>query len=139
MAVNISADLGPLRAFTERLEHSVDKMRREVARGLYAAGEEVMTASKEIVPVDTGALKSTGVVLQPVISGDRIDVLLGYGGPARNKTGKDVGYAWYVHENLEGHHFHGNGQAKYLERPLMEKVADIARKIAGGLINWSRL
>ena len=139
MAVNISVDLGPLRAFINKLEHSPADLKQHVARGLYAAGEEVMAASKEIVPVDTGALKSTGVVLKPEISGDQIEVVLGYGGPARNKTGKDVGYAWYVHENLENHHFHGNGQSKYLERPLTEKVNEISLRIGQGLIDWSRL
>jgi hypothetical protein len=73
--------------------------------------ERLMTESKQtFVPVDTGALRSSGHV-EPVRFTGRatIEVSLGYGGPS-------AAYALEVHENLNSHHAYG--QAKYLETPV---------------------
>jgi len=59
----------------------------DIAAGAYTIAEEVMTVSKEVVPVDTGTLKSSGFVKPPEIAPTHVSVTLGYGGPAR-------AYAW---------------------------------------------
>lgn len=47
--------------------------------GLYEAGTIIMAQSQTLVPVDTGTLKRTGQVEQPVLEGDVATVTVGYG------------------------------------------------------------
>ena len=105
-------------------------MARICAAALYGIAEEVMTASKDIVPVDTGALKSTGHVQPPRISGAVVEVTLGYGGVAGN--GSEVDYAWFVHENLAAQHASPT-QAKFLEEPLNARIKDIDKLLAAAI------
>lgn len=126
-----------------------------LAPALYKEGEELRTDSLPLVPVDTGALRGTAFV--SLIEGENeVSVVVGYGGPAgagvavsseskvSTKTGKtivtrkdssgkklasyDVGYAVFVHENLEAHH--EVGQAKYLEQPYNERKPGMQSRIA---------
>ncbi len=62
------------------------------SRALFQEGEKIMRASKPLVPVFHGALRSSGHVQLPrrTASGD-VEVLLGYGGAAAS-------YAVFVHE-----------------------------------------
>jgi hypothetical protein len=110
-----------------------------VARGAYGWYEEVMTQSKKECPVDTGALKSTGHVEKPVISGSVVTIVGGYGGPAGSgthvgihsgrKPPEQVGYAEHVHENLAANH--PSGKAKFLEDPINEAWPKLDGDIAG--------
>ena len=109
------------------LAHWQTGMVKVTASALYGIAEEVMTSSKDIVPVDTGNLKSTGHVQPPKISGPIIEVTLGYGGTAAD--GEEVGYAWYVHENSEAQHA-APTQWKYLETPLNERMNNIDHLLA---------
>ena len=101
-----------------------------VASALYGVAEEIMTASKDIVPVDTGNLKSTGHVQPPVIRGRAVEVTLGYGGTSAK--GGEVGYAWYVHENEDAHH-EPPTKAKFLEEPINEHMRDLDVALARAL------
>ncbi len=86
---------------------------KTAAASLYRSAERTMTRSKEdFVPVDTGALRSTGTVMPPEITQNNITVELGYGGPS-------VDYAVIVHEDPSAHHKPPT-QWKYLETPLKE-------------------
>lgn len=92
-----------------------------VAKGLYRAGNEIMTDSKRnYVPVDTGVLRSTGGVTTPTHQAGRVMVQLYYGGNA-------APYAVKQHETL--HYRHRVGQAKYLERPALARANQIGRHI----------
>ena len=132
-AVTINLDDRELRGALRRL--GLDA-RRAGGGALYREGWRIMKRSKdEFVPVDFGALKSTGDVSLPgeSASGD-VFVTLGYGGPAKTRTkdGKDyVGYAVVVHENLTARH--PVGQAKYLERPLLEAVGGMESRLAADI------
>lgn len=95
------------------------------ARALYQEAERIMTASKEIVPVLTGALRASGVVLLPEVSATNVSVELGYGGPA-------APYAVYVHENVMARHKEGQ-QAKFLERPMLEAAEGMEGRLADAL------
>ena len=100
-----------------------------VARAVYGVAEEVMTRAKELCPVDTGALKSTGNVSQPVVKGTEVNVKLSFGGVSGvSANGKYVGYAVHVHENR--HARHRTGQWKYLETPLLEAMPRVAARVA---------
>jgi hypothetical protein len=96
---------------------------REVAGGLKEEGELTMTESKKECPVDTGALRSSGHVEAPIISGEKISVKLGYGGIATKINPKSglptTSYAIKVHEELGVHH--KVGKAKYLEDPIKRR------------------
>ncbi len=101
------------------------------AAGLYQAGEAMMADSKaNFVPVDTGTLKNSGFVEQPVIDEGLIQVTLGYGGAAED-------YAVVQHERLDYHH--AVGGPKYLERPVLnaaksltDHIAERLRTVTGG-------
>lgn len=85
--------------------------RAELAGALYREGEAIMTEAKSLCPVDTGALRASGQVRPPFNDGEALVVEMGFGNTA-------VNYALYVHEDLTAHH--ENGQAKFLEQPLLE-------------------
>lgn len=94
-------------------------------RSLYESAEEVMADSKEnYVPVDTGNLRSTGVVDLPVTRGHEVEVQLGYGGPAAN-------YAIYVHEMNKA--YRNGKQWKYLQQPLEQRLPKIGEKLKDDL------
>ena len=92
---------------------------------LFQEAERVMTASKEIVPVLTGALRASGHVQLPEVSALDVSVTLGYGGPA-------APYAVYVHENVMARHKEGQ-QAKFLERPMLEAAEGMEGRLADAL------
>lgn len=103
-----------------KIDALVERARAGAAAAAYEEGEIEMTMSKRQVPVDTGTLRSTGHVEQPSWTSDQVTVGLGYGGPAGPGFGGEVGYAVYVHENLETRH--PVGKAKYLEDPMREEI-----------------
>lgn len=96
---------------------------KKIAGALYKEGNRLMTISKKRVPHDLGNLEASGIIYQPVISGNNISVTLGYGGAA-------VDYALIVHENLEADHSHNGRQAKYLSSVLDENASSLAENIA---------
>lgn len=131
MPVELERVLKSLGAITGEIEHALKKT-------MYEEASLVMSASQAQVPVDTGALRSTGVVGFPETRGSEISVVLGYGGPAGannspiNRLGRsgrppsdEVGYAVKVHEDKEAHH--EVGKAKFLEEPFAEAAPRIGR------------
>jgi hypothetical protein len=100
-------------------EKAARKLDKVVRKWAYNEGLEIMAMSQPLVPVDAGALKSTGIVELPVEEDGLVIVRLGYGGVAGAPFNKEVGYAVHVHENLTARHKHG--QAKYLEQPYLQR------------------
>lgn len=106
---------------------------------LYVESEKVMgRAKKEFVPVVTGTLRNSGHVQKPEISGNKIEVVLGFGGPA-------AAYALAVHENPRAGKTHGVspsgkpypknrwsrvGGYKYLETPFLEAAPGLPDAVA---------
>lgn len=88
-------------------------------------GENIMSRSVPLVPVDTGVLRASRTVQGPKIGGTRgiaktVVVTLGYGGAAK-------AYATIQHENLS--YRHTVGQAKFLEVPFNEAMQGIGQRI----------
>lgn len=84
------------------------------------------TECRRITPVDKGNLVGTIHVTGPEREGNRIKTSIVAGGPAAD-------YAVIVHEDLEADHSRSNnpnGQAKYIEQPLMESKPFMAERIA---------
>ena len=122
--------------------------------GLAKAGYFLLSKSQELVPVDTGALKSSAYVKvngqeikdsESGIISRTLGIISGWLSKLRRKPVSDseiasppieleVGYtqhyAIYVHENLEANHPNG-GEAKFLEKPAREyrgQMKDIVLK-----------
>lgn len=106
---------------TQRYRQVTTGAARELGVELYREGEETIAESKPDVPVDTGALRSSGYVALPKQTGSRVEVRCGYGGSA-------AGYALAVHENLEAHH--DVGKAKYLEDVFNRRTRGLPARIA---------
>lgn len=98
------------------------RMQKASGAGLYALGNEMMTDSKEMTPVDLGPLKASGYVSLPVERGKKTLVEIGYGGPAKD-------YAIPQHENLSYHH--EVGEAKFLEKGINKNLGARGRQIVG--------
>ena len=121
MALKIQARLRGSRALQRELKRRGKKAPRDLGRALFQEGEQIMAASKRIVPVDKGPLRASGHVQLPVIRGKRVTVTLGYGGAA-------APYAVFVHEKPARHT--PPTQWKYLEQPLFEAVPGMAGRLA---------
>lgn len=114
-----------------------DEVLKAVAGTLYKEATNIMADSKEnYVPVDTGNLRSSGIVDLPKLTNNRVVVELGYGGPA-------APYALAVHENPWAGNTGGVspsgkryrrwsqvGQWKYLEIPFREALVYLDRLVA---------
>lgn len=108
----------------QELQRFLKKAPRAVGRGLYELGERVMTLSVKLVPVDTGELKESAYVSEPVISSSGVLVEIGYGAE----------HAPEVHEDTSTPR--EDGMAKFLEAPVLQRakgnlwrVAKVAREI----------
>ena len=97
---------------------------RALGAAMKVEGELIMTKSKGVAPVDTGTLRASGRVGRPSIRGSQVEVVLGYGGAARD-------YALIQHEANFNHP--GQGQRKYLEGPAKAAASGFARRIAARL------
>ncbi len=93
----------------------------EFARALYQEGQIELKEIKIRTPVDTGALRASEGITQPIRSGRRIYVEVYAGGPS-------APYAFFVHYDLEA--FHKYGEALFIERPLAESAPYMAERIA---------
>ena len=132
VSFKIDKDSLPVPAFIRR---SINK---HVAQAINEVMSGVFARSQELVPVDTGALKASGVFIPAQ------EIMPTYEKPQAyiNYGNADVDYAVYVHENLDDHHA-APTQAKYLEQPLTEanpKLMDAIKKatIKGTLLGWKR-
>lgn len=92
-----------------------------LASALSVEAEKIMRDSKELVPVDTGALRASGHVKAPEVSAGGVEVEMGYGGAAS-------AYALIQHERLD--YNHPSGQAKYLEEPTLGAAVGLGARLA---------
>ena len=96
-----------LKDFHKRLSSLSEVQRAHMSQAVDRFLLSVLRDSKEKpprVPVDTGALMSSGFTEPSKISGKTIHAAIGYGG-----TG-GIDYAVYVHDNM-------NGRIKHYKRP----------------------
>lgn len=101
-----------------------------LATALFREANAIMTAAKQdYVPVNTGALRASGVVEPPVMGMTRVSVDMGFGGPA-------IPYAVRQHEDLTLRHKVGG--PKYLEIPLKARLAGMPAVIKGHVDNAVR-
>lgn len=121
------------KSVTALLNQFAEHAEADLGAILYQEATGIVTQAQGLVPVDTGALQSSGYVAEPVRDGPRVRVDLGFGGPAakiNRKTGQSTeGYALHVHEDLESFHPSG-GIALYLEIPFRDAKRGMGTRIA---------
>lgn len=112
-----------------------DELRRKMAQAgplaitaggaaLFEIANKLMNKSQTLVPVDTGVLRGSGTVNNPVAQGGGVTVMFGYGGAASD-------YAEIQHENESFQH--DDGQAKYLQEPIDDYAPDFAADLGNAL------
>jgi hypothetical protein len=112
--------------FDRALADNPDRVMVAGGGALYRKAWQIMGRSKEeFVPVDLGILKDSGDVALPEIDGNAMVVEMGYGGAA-------AAYALKQHEDLTLNHPNG-GEAKFLEKPLLEEVPNIVPDVAADM------
>ena len=88
---------------------------KATARAVFATAQAIAHRADDLVPVDTGVLRSSqDVTRTKSFTQKDIRSVISYGGPS-------APYAIVQHENLEYEHPKG-GQAKFLEQPFLEET-----------------
>ena len=120
----IKIEITNLKDFEKKMNAFPGQVVEEAALVLREEAEEVMTRSKELVPVDTGTLRSTGHVPPTRRERNTVEVDMAYGGPA-------AAYAVHVHENIKAWiHWSVPGTGpKFLERPYVESLQKIPDRL----------
>lgn len=118
------------------------RMPTRVMDALEVEANLTMEESQALVPVVTGALKSSRFVAKADMVGKDIGIVFGYGGPAAQ-------YALAVHENPRAGKTGGvgpaprfqrykrwsrGGQWKYLEQPVLSRAAGFCERMRGYIL-----
>lgn len=118
---SVEFTLGGIPQLDRSLQQSIPNTLIAVGGALYREGQAIIADSVPLVPVDEGTLVNSHVVLLPQISGETIEVVLGYGGAAQ-------AYSVVQHEREDYHHT--VGQAHYLSEPFAAHAAGMAERLA---------
>lgn len=116
---DIKLDVSPVALNLEKL--AKEFALEDIAAALRAEAEVVAEASKRLTPVDTGALRASHVVGDPVVDNSSVSVTIGVGGPS-------APYAVIVHEVVEYHH--PVGQSKFLQTAVSNYARIFAARMA---------
>lgn len=102
----------------QKVRHVQQKFPERVADAALAEARIELKEAQRRTPVDTGALRASGAVVQTVEKSTiQTDIVF------------DTPYAIFVHEDLEANHPNG-GQAKFLESVLRESAPYMAERLA---------
>jgi hypothetical protein len=133
-----------LDSLLSKLANYPEFLKQGLASALFVEGQELIGEAKQEVPVRYGHLRDSGFSTIPEEDNNgALVVTAGFGGPAGtgNQEGEtndeDVGYAIYVHENLEAHH--EVGKAKFLEDPFNARKEGIPERLAERSKNYDPL
>ena len=130
----VTLEVTGFREMARALDALAAQIPGEVGNAVRAEAEIEMTEAKQRTPLLTGALQASGHVTGPEQDGRDQVIRMGFGGPAGsgNHGGEsnnvDVGYAVWVHENMEA--LHPRGQAKFLESVLLESAPYLLERVA---------
>lgn len=111
----VSVGMANLDKIREVYLRAPDKFMPYLALTMNELAEDLLDRALPITPMSTGALRSSGTVLEPVVENDRVTTAVGFGGQAS-------AYAFWVHENLDPNTNWtepGTGP-KYLEIPTLQ-------------------
>jgi hypothetical protein len=111
--------------FIAKMELFHARAKEAAAMAVFEEATDIMekpNGARDQAPVDTSALRESGKVLEPVITGSSVSVTIGFGDSA-------IPYAHRQHEELEWRH-PKHGKAKYLEDPINEAMPGFLDRIA---------
>lgn len=120
--LNLAMDFTGLAAAQAGLTALPVTMGQGFKTALRSWAEDVLERSQQLVPINTGRLRSTGQVTGPEMKDGAWQVSISYG------AGKTAWYAAIVHERLDVKH--PRGQAKFLEQPLTEQLKALDAALA---------
>jgi len=123
----ITLDLQGMAEVTQRLQRLARPPTHVLGDALHREGMRIMQESLPLVPVDTGLLRSTAAVDQPVEEGPMVSVTLSYGGQGQ------APYAAAVHWIPDPPVHHPHGQSHYLQQPLFAATAGFTQRIAADI------
>lgn len=137
--MNISVSVAGVAAVERNLAKLGASAPTALGAEFFAEANNTITEAKRLAPVDLGNLRGSGHVQLPTITGSRVTVEAGFGGPAMignvgSANTQPVNYALVQHERLDYHHT--VGQAKYLETPLKQRSVGLPARIARALQRW---
>lgn len=122
----ITIDLQGMAQVTQNLQRLVTVPQAPLEDALVHEAQAILDVSRQLCPVDTGALVSSGEVETPQHVGTLTEVTIRYGDHGR------VPYAMVQEFDVTFNHPHG-GQAHFLQQPLFAATAGFAGRIAGAL------
>ena len=127
MEIEFTVNL-PDGALEGSIAENMDRLLRAALPGAVEEMERIRAASMEVVPVDSGDLRNSALVVgvNPADIEGGFEVAIGYGGIASS-------YAVIQHENPEFRHAEGKSW-KYLERPAFEAINGMDERLAASLI-----
>ena len=120
----IKLELVGKRKLLRALQKKGTDIRTAAGRALYQEALVIMAMAKEETPVDTGALRASGIVHAPSSRGGETEVLLSFGDAS-------VSYGEKVHEDMSAHH--AVGKSKFLEDPARVRFPLVERNVAASI------
>jgi hypothetical protein len=117
----ITLDVQGLAAVQQRLAQLAQAIPRQGVVAVQAEAHRILEASYPLVPVDTGALISSGA-----------DLALPDGAEIRYGNHGAVPYAAIVHESVEMNHPHG-GEHHFLSKVFYEATADMLQRLVASI------
>lgn len=117
-AVDITVDAEKL---IQILTRAPDQLERSVGEAVYEEALVIFGQSQRLCPIDTGALRGSGMVHEPERDPAGVSVLISYGNTS-------VWYARMQHENDSFHHDPPT-TAHFLEKPALARGPHIRRNI----------
>lgn len=122
----LQIDLQGLDQVQHRLQTVVRQMITAAPGALYEEGNRIMGVSVGLVPVDTGLLRSTAHVEQPMLDGQGVSVELSYGSHGTAE------YAAIIEFDTSMNHPNG-GQSHFLSEPFFAATAGMAARLAAAI------
>lgn len=133
--MNITITESGTQPIINKLSDFIKKYPLVAANILKEEAEHIITESKLEVPVDTGSLKDSNYIKDPVINSSNISITLGYGGnnvKINPKSGQATNvYAIEVHENTRNSH--RTGKAKFLIDPIERNVSRLTQRLRNSI------
>ena len=117
MSVNISVNKDGVKDMQRLLKTMTRDMKQAFLRAVYDDGVEIFTKSQEMVPVDTGDLRSSARLTPPTIGNPTVTVSY------------DEEHSLIVHENVQKNTFRHDKHSHYLSRPYYEVVDNPAYEL----------
>lgn len=122
----LTIDVQGLDQVQQRLRAVLTQMAQASGPALYDEGNRIMGLSVQLVPVDTGLLRSTSHVETPRIDGQGATVELSYGSHGT------APYAPIIEFDTQMNHPHG-GQALYLSEPFFAAANGMLQRLSASI------